>query len=152
LFFCSSGFSFSSFLIGIVFVAFPFYFFYFLFRLHLFVSRPEVHWRARYGREAEVPFLSLLVSPQSTTQAAAKNLWPTGLSPQAEAKIQSAMADQAPRLFPWFLFAAKATVRDTSRLQAPLPSAASRLRAAQRGFRPKMAPAVEIGAGKSHKP
>jgi len=30
-------------------------------------------------------------------------------------------------------------------------AAASRLRAAQRGFRPKMAPAAEIGACKSHK-
>ncbi|TMQ01881.1 MAG: hypothetical protein E6L09_01420 [Verrucomicrobia bacterium] len=37
------------------------------------------------------------------------------------------------------------------RLQAVLPSATSRLRAAQRGFRPKMARAAEIGACKSHK-
>src|SRR5438067_1654925 len=40
---------------------------------------------------------------------------------------------------------AKVKVRNALRLQAALPPATSRLRAAQRGFRPKMAPAAEIG-------
>src|SRR5438067_1654928 len=49
------------------------------------------------------------------------------------------------------LCAAKGKVRNALRLQAALPPATSRLRAAQRGFRPKMAPAAEIGTCKFHK-
>jgi hypothetical protein len=52
------------------------------------VSSPEVHWRGRYAPEAEVPFLSSLVSSPSAAQAAAKNLWSNGLSRQAEASDQ----------------------------------------------------------------
>src|SRR5262249_20520563 len=117
----------------------------------LFVSSPEVHWRGRYASEAEVPFLSSLVSSPSAAQAAAKDLWSNGLSPQAEEKVRSAMADRAPGLLSGYLCASKGKVRNALRLQASLPSAASRLRAAQRGFRPKMPPAAEIGTCKSHK-
>ena len=97
-------------------------------------------------------FLSSLVSSPSAAKAAAKNLWPTGLSPPAEAKLQSTMADGEFGLFPRCVSAAKGKVRNTRRIHAPLPPAASRLRAAQRGFGPKMAAATETGVCKSHKP
>ena len=96
-------------------------------------------------------FLSSLVSSPSAAQTAAKDLWPTGLLPQAEEEIQSALADGEPELLSRGLCAAKGKVRNALRLQAALPPATSRLRAAQRGFRPKMAPAAEIGTCKFHK-
>src|SRR5439155_1322054 len=105
----------------------------------------------RYAPEAKVSFLSSLVSSPSSAQTAAKDLWPTGLLPQAEEEIQSALADGEPELLSRGLCAAKGKVRNALRLQAALPPATSRLRAAQRGFRPKMAPAAEIGTCKFHK-
>jgi len=41
-------------------------------------------------------FLSSLVSSPSAAQTTAKDLWPSGLSPEAEAEVQSAMAERAP--------------------------------------------------------
>ena len=58
-------------------------------------------------------FLSSLVSSPSAAKAAAKNLWPTGLSPPAEAKLQSTMADGEFGLFPRCVSAAKGKVRNT---------------------------------------
>src|SRR5260370_32445532 len=44
------------------------------------------------------------------------------------------MADRAPGLLSWFLCVPKGKVRNALRLQAPLPSAASRLRAYEGGI------------------
>ena len=139
-----------SFFRRLVSIAFPFYFPFSY--PPLFVSSSEVHWRGKYAREAEVPFLSSLVLSPSTAQAAAKDLWSNGLSSQAEAKVRSAMADRAPGLLLGYLRASKGKVRNALRLQASLSSATSRLRAAQRVLRPKMPPAAEIRTFKSHKP
>ena len=48
-----------------------------------------------YAPEAEVPFLSSLVS--SPSQKAAKDLWSSRMPPGAEAQVQSKMAERAPR-------------------------------------------------------
>jgi hypothetical protein len=66
-------------------IAFPFCFSLFL--LALFTSPSEVDWRRRNVREAEVFFLSSLVLSPSSAQAAAKDLWSVGLSPQAETEV-----------------------------------------------------------------
>ena len=104
-----------------------------------------------YASEAKVSFLSALVSSRSAAQTAAKDLWPARVSPKTEAQVQSAMANQAPGLFLWCLCAPKGNLRNSRRRQAPLPPAASRLRAAQRSFRPQTTPATETDACKSHK-
>jgi hypothetical protein len=49
--------------------------------------------------KAEVSFLSSWVSSPSAAQAAAKDLWSNGLSPQAEAKVRSPMATEHPDYF-----------------------------------------------------
>src|SRR3989440_13017110 len=74
-------------------IAFPFFFLslFFLARLCLFLPE-RVHWRGRYASEAEVSFLSSLVSSPSSAQAAAKELWSYRLSPQAEAKVRSTIS------------------------------------------------------------
>src|SRR5262249_2852567 len=105
-----------------------------------------------YAPEAEMSFLSSLVSSPPAAQTTAKDLWSAGMPPETEAQVQSAMADRAPGLLPrCLLWAAKGNLRNARRIHAPLPSATSRLRAAQRRFRPQMAPAAEINACKSHK-
>jgi len=65
----------------------PFPFAFSLFLLALFTSPSEVDWRRRNVPEAEVLFLSSLVLSPSSAQAAAKDLWSVGLSPQAEAEV-----------------------------------------------------------------
>jgi hypothetical protein len=128
--------------------AFPFCFFCFLAPSVSFCFRG----RERYAPEAKVSFLSSLVSSPSAAQAAAKDLWSSGLLPPAEEEVQSAMANRSPGLLSGYLRASKGNLRNARRVQASLPSAASRLRPAQRGFRSKMAAAAEIDACKSHKP
>ena len=127
-------------------IALPFYFFSFLpllLGLLLFnmCAGGEMH-----APEAQMPFLSSLVSSPSTAQTTTGDLWSAGVSPPAEAGVRSAMADREPGLFPQCVFATKGKVRNARRIHAPLPPAASRLRAAQRGFGPKMAPATETAA------
>ena len=104
-----------------------------------------------YAPEAKVSFLSSLVSSPSPAQTTAKDLWSARVPPPAEAEVQSAMASQEPGLLPRCLSVAKGKVRNTGGLHAPLPPAASRLRAARRDLRPKMAPESETGACKLHK-
>ena len=104
-----------------------------------------------YAPEAEVPFLSSLVSSPSAAQGAAKDLWSSRMPSGAEAQVQSEMAERAPRLLSRHLCTSKRKVRNACRGKASLPQTASRLLTAQRSFRSQLAPATETSAGKSHK-
>jgi hypothetical protein len=46
-----------------------------------------------YAPEAEMSFLPSLVSSPPAAQTTTKDLWSAGLSPQAQAEIESGMAD-----------------------------------------------------------
>src|SRR6266513_482426 len=90
---------------------FPFAFFLFSFRLPVCVSS-RCSRGETYASKAEVSFLLSLVSSPSAAQTTAKDLWPSGLSPEAETEIQPAMADREPGLLQRCLYAAKSKIRN----------------------------------------
>jgi len=133
-------------------IAFPFYFFSFLARLRGFVSPPDVHWRrnvcSRGGDvlSAVVGFIPIRGSNNDKRPVVGR------IVATSTSRNLIRNGGLRTRLLSQGLCAAKGKVRDALLLQAVLPSATSRLRAAQRGFRPKMARAAEIVACKFHKP
>jgi hypothetical protein len=136
-------------------IAFPFYFFTF----SLFFPAPWFCFSSRCSLEEKrmlprrrCPFCRRWFHPHPRLKQRQKTCGRPDCRHKHKQKSNQEWRTENPDYFRGVLCAAKGKVRDALRLQAVLPSATSRLRAAQRGFRPKMARVAEIVACKFHKP